>query len=637
MTETRQAAEALVRRAAAFAPSTFRADARTIDVVFTTGAEVMRADPWTNDRWIEGLDVTADAVDLSRMQAGAPVLNAHRGDALADVIGVVERAWIEAGRGYATVRFSEREDVAPIVADVAAGILRNISVGYSVSQWREDEVGGMTRRTAVRWQPMEISFVPIPADAASQVRGLGTDDVRATPANPATIKETTMTEQVTAAAAPPAATIDAHAVRAEAIRAERLRAREIREAARLAGLDDAWVQTQIDTDASADAARAAALQALGAKQKAPTASVVSIVRDEGDTVLRGVEGALAARLGGGAFDGPAVDYRSATLIDMAASVLKLRGTETRSWSRPDIAKAALGLPVMGRSMQTTSDFAALLGNVQSKRLLTAYMAYDRNFLSWCARRPLPDFKPTSIVEMGAGPTLLALSEGGKIDLGVVQDSGESYNLVRYARNVALSYPAIVNDDLGGFDRMPQAFAVAAANLEGGVVYGLLATNANMSDGNAWFSAAHGNTSAQAATVDGISAVRALMRRQTDPSGQAIMVTPSVIISPIELEATMLSLFSATVVPATQATTAVNPWRGQFTIATTPFLTDTNDYFVTVAAGTGYEAVEVGYEAGNEAPQLTSYTQPDVDGVVFSLRHSFGAKAASWRTIARATA
>jgi phage major head subunit gpT-like protein len=269
--------------------------------------------------------------------------------------------------------------------------------------------------------------------------------------------------------------------------------------------------------------------------------------------------------------------------------------------------------------------------------MAAYDMLPRNFLAWCARRELPDFKSTTVVDLGAAPALSALAEGGQITYGAMQDSGESYNLVRYARNVSISYPAIVNDDLSGFDRVPSAFATSAANLENGLVYGILETNANMADGVALFAAGHSNTSAQAMTVDGITALRTLIMRQTDPTGQRVLIMPTTIIVPVELAGTARALFSATVVPAGLATTAVNPWRGEFEIVETPFLSDTNDYYVTVRSGTGYEAVEVGYEAGSAGPQLTSFTQPDIDGLTFSLRHSFGAKSVNWRTIARATA
>jgi hypothetical protein len=631
---TRAAPPALVRRAASMAPATYDAASRSVDLIFTTGAEVMRSDWWSGERWIEALDVTPEAMDLSRLNARAPLLNSHSSYDLADVIGVVERAWIEGGKGYARVRFSEREDIAPIVADVAAGILSNISVGYSVSEWREEEVDGMRRRTATRWQPMEVSLVPIPADPAAQVRS-AVPAPALSPAIPAIPKESVMDENTNPAPVPP----DADVIARNAAKAERGRIAEIQEAARAANLDDAWVQQRVEDGTAADVARRAALAALAETRGKPTASVVQIVRDEGDTLRQGIQGMLEARLTGdyAKATGPAVEWRSRSLVEMGAALLRQRGIETNSWSRADIARAMLGLPVMSRTMQTTSDFPSLLANVQSKRLMAAYDMLPRNFLAWCARRELPDFKTTTVVDLGAAPALSALAEGGQITYGAMQDSGESYNLVRYARNVSISYPAIVNDDLSGFDRVPSAFATSAANLENGLVYGILETNANMSDGVALFAAGHGNTSAQAMTVDGITALRTLIMRQTDPTGQRVLIMPTTIIVPVELAGTARALFSATVVPAGLATTAVNPWRGEFEIVETPFLADTNDYYVTVRSGTGYEAVEVGYEAGSAGPQLTSFTQPDIDGLTFSLRHSFGAKSVNWRTIARATA
>lgn len=631
---TRQAPPTLVRRAAAMAPATYDAGTRTVDVVFTTGAEVMRADWWSGERWVEALDVTPEAVDLSRLNARAPVLNTHSSYDLEDVIGVVERAWIEGGKGYAQIRFSEREDVAPIVADVASGILSNISVGYSVSEWREEEVNGMRRRTATRWLPMEVSLVPIPADPAAQVRS-AVPAPALSPAVPAIPKESVMDENTNPAPVPP----DANAIRSDAVKAERGRITEIREAARAAGLDEAWVTQHVDAGTAADAARRAALAALAETRGKPTPSVVQIQRDEGDTLREGIQGMLEARLTGdyAKASGPAAEWRSRSLVEMGAALLRQRGVETNSWSRADIARAMLGLPVMARTMSTTSDFASLLANVQSKRLMASYGTLPRNFLAWCARRELPDFKTTTVVDLGAAPALQALAEGGQITYGAMQDTGESYNLVRYARNVSISYPAIVNDDLSGFDRVPAAFATAAANLENGLVYGILETNAAMSDTVALFNAAHANTSAQGMTVDGVSALRTLIMKQTDPTGQRMLVMPNVLVVPVELAGTARALFSATVVPAGLATTQVNPWRGEFEIVETPFLTDTNDWYMTVRAGTGYEAVEVGYEAGSAGPQLTSFTQPDIDGLTFSLRHSFGAKSVNWRTIARATA
>lgn len=159
-------------RLATFAPSTVNADARTAEVTWSTGAKVRRYDFWDGESFNE--ELVMQGANLSRLNAGAPVLNSHSNTLLNDVIGVVERAWIIGNEGRALVRFSERDEVAPIFADVKAGILRNISVGYSidkVERVRATEKGALDTMRVTEWTPMEISLVPIPADAGAQVRG----------------------------------------------------------------------------------------------------------------------------------------------------------------------------------------------------------------------------------------------------------------------------------------------------------------------------------------------------------------------------------------------------------------------------------------------------------------------------------
>ena len=75
-------------------PETIDAEARTVEVLWSTGATVRRRDLWTGKRYDEVLSLDPRHVDLSRLNSGAPLLNAHGAFDLANVIGVVERAWI---------------------------------------------------------------------------------------------------------------------------------------------------------------------------------------------------------------------------------------------------------------------------------------------------------------------------------------------------------------------------------------------------------------------------------------------------------------------------------------------------------------------------------------------------------------
>jgi hypothetical protein len=154
------------------AVQTASAESRTAELVWTTGARVLRADWWTGEKYTEELSLDSAAVRMERMQLGAPLLDAHGTWSVEDVIGVVEKAWLEPGAGRAIVRFSKRADVEPILADVVDGILRNVSVGYFVHQYRDvTEKGDVMRRLlAIDWEPAELSLVPVGADPKAGVR-----------------------------------------------------------------------------------------------------------------------------------------------------------------------------------------------------------------------------------------------------------------------------------------------------------------------------------------------------------------------------------------------------------------------------------------------------------------------------------
>ncbi len=56
-------------------PETADAEARTVEVVWSTGAAVRRRDLWTGKRYEEVLSLDPAHVDLSRLNNGAPLLN----------------------------------------------------------------------------------------------------------------------------------------------------------------------------------------------------------------------------------------------------------------------------------------------------------------------------------------------------------------------------------------------------------------------------------------------------------------------------------------------------------------------------------------------------------------------------------
>lgn len=414
---------------------------------------------------------------------------------------------------------------------------------------------------------------------------------------------------------------------------------ELKSLATRAGLGADWVVEQAEAAVTLDVARDRAIDAVASAASRP---VITPVRDEGDTARAALEAAFDWKFTAALPpSGIGAEYRGARWMDIARSCVELAGGKTRGASPMDIARAALNLSGHNiKGMATTSDFPGLLGTNVSKRLLAAYSnaAEARNFLRLAFVRRLPDFKTARTVEIGMAPTLEAVLEGATVKMGTIGEASQTYALATYAKRQVLSYQALINDDLGAFDRLPQAWANAAANLEASTVWGLFNTNGNLADGVAWFHATHANTAAGTMTVASLGAARAAMRRQTDASGQRILMTPNTIIVPPELETDARALLAPQVVPATVATTAVNPWLGAFGEPVVGhYLTDTNDYFICAGAGSGYEPIEVAYLEGQDGPMVESFTSDDILGVTTRCTHNFAAAAVTHRTIYRITA
>jgi HK97 family phage major capsid protein len=150
-----QVREALFDRASA------NTETRTIELAFSSEA------PY--ERWwgIEVLSHDRAAVNLERIGNGANVLVNH---VPGDYVGVIESARVDDDRrGRAAVRFGRSARAEEVFRDVQDGILRSVSVGYTIDDMtpvRAGKNGAPDEYTVTRWTPYEISLVTIPADAS---------------------------------------------------------------------------------------------------------------------------------------------------------------------------------------------------------------------------------------------------------------------------------------------------------------------------------------------------------------------------------------------------------------------------------------------------------------------------------------
>ena len=134
-------------------------EARTVPLAFSS------EEPY--QRWfgIEILGHEKDQVEMDFIAGGtAPLLVGHNHD---DIVGVIEKAWIDPDRkGRAIVRFGRSARAEEVFQDVVDGIRRNVSVGYQINEMKlieSDEDKGDTYMVT-RWTPYEASLVSVPAD-----------------------------------------------------------------------------------------------------------------------------------------------------------------------------------------------------------------------------------------------------------------------------------------------------------------------------------------------------------------------------------------------------------------------------------------------------------------------------------------
>ncbi len=154
------------------APLSLNPASRSVEVIWSTG---VRSRNFVQPHgWImEELDMAPSAVRMDVLRSGrAPVLDTHRREGAAHVLGRVVAARIEGGRGYATLQFSAAADVEPVWQRVVDGTLRSVSAGYRVHRYeqRRESAGGETIYRAVDWEPYEVSMVPVPIDYEAMVR-----------------------------------------------------------------------------------------------------------------------------------------------------------------------------------------------------------------------------------------------------------------------------------------------------------------------------------------------------------------------------------------------------------------------------------------------------------------------------------
>lgn len=581
---------------------------------------------------------------------------------------------------------------------IADGVVRNVSCGYMLNEVEvtpaNDKKGTVEIRKVVKWTPYEISFVAAGADAQAQVRSgaesaypvtiiegaaspeednamdrnqlitdacraagfadlasgyiagtLTVDAVKAELASKVAARQAAETETRRLADAEAARQRQAseETARQAATVAERQRVTDIQEACRVFNMPTE-AAAFISGGQDINAVRAALQAKLAAQSTAPRTHAQPGNhggQDERETRVALMTNAFQHRIRPSVkLEDGARQYRGMSLIGMARECLEAIGVNVRGLTPYEIATLACSngenmLAMRAAGLHSTSDFPIILGNTVNRTLRAAYELAATTYQRIAARSTAVDFRPLIRAQISDSPRLVKVNESGEFKYGTISESSESYRLLTYGRIFAVTRQLLVNDDLGAFDRIPRGWGSAAAALENEIVWALITANANMADGNALFSTAHGNLAAdhEAINVRSIGEGRRAMRMQRSldpnaPDGEAgyfISNVPNLLAVPAALEVEALQFINPIVVPTSDPN--VNPFKGTLEVLTEPLLDADSElswYLAAEPARTGNPAIEYAFLDGQEGVQTDQRIGFQVDGMEFKVRHDFGA-------------
>lgn len=257
---------------------------RRVTLTFSSEAPVARHYILESGEEFVGLEVLGHAegeADLTRLASGRAALLTDHAQTIDSQVGVVEKAWIEEGRGRAIVRFGKSARASEILDRVRDGEISGVSVGYeivSLSQVGEDNGQPIIR---AHWRPYEITLCPVPADPSVGIGRAADGDIqipltldRKKEGSDMTTKTENTVETTETRTAP---TAPAKPEGKDLMQAERARVREIRSLGRKFKMSDEKVDAAIDNDTTVDQFQRSILDEMGSAAAEATRSKDSMI------------------------------------------------------------------------------------------------------------------------------------------------------------------------------------------------------------------------------------------------------------------------------------------------------------------------------------------------------------------------
>ncbi|WP_394425696.1 ClpP-like prohead protease/major capsid protein fusion protein [Vreelandella stevensii] len=413
--------------------------------------------------------------------------------------------------------------------------------------------------------------------------------------------------------------------------------RETQIAALWQGLPDlpavAQLKNSQDINAmSVEQIRAAVLNALGqdTTPTAPPRQDVSAFADNGNAVKDGMIEALLDRAGVAKSQDKSNHFRTMSLAEMARASLTEKGVSVSAYGTK--------MQMVGAAFtHTSSDFGHVLMNVSEKAMLRGWENSGETFNLWAKKGTLTNFHTAHRAGLGGFPSLPKVKEGAEYKYVTADDRGAPIALATYGALFSITRQAIINDDMSVFQSIPASMGRAASRTIGDLVYAILTSNNNFTDGKPLFHADHGNIviNADGFVPAALGEARKQMRMQKDGQGNTLNIAPGFVIVPAALESIAMQVLRSTSVPGAETNSGImNPVNslGELVVESRLDANSPDSWYV--AAEQGSDTVEVAYLDGVDTPYLEQQEGWSVDGVSYKCRIDAGVAPLDYRGMVR---
>jgi hypothetical protein len=281
-----------------------------------------------------------------------------------------------------------------------------------------------------------------------------------------------------------------------------------------------------------------------------------------------------------------------------------------------------------KEAMSRSDFNYLFGDILDRQLLASYQTRAPQWPSYAKRGRVRDFRTVKRYTLDGGEAVLnEVKELAPYKLRTVTDAAYEYSVKKYGDQIAVSWEAIVNDDLDALSDLPTRLGNAARRTEERFAAALFSDSSGPN--STFFSAGNRNiinstvvgstvTANPPLSITALQQAMQVLMQQRDTDGGPIYVEGMTLVVPPALMVPAQNILNATQIHAALGggdgtgndQLLTNNWmRNQLTLVVNPWLPLVNTtsgntaWYLFANPGVGRPAMEIGFLQGHETPEL----------------------------------